>query len=85
MRRVIRMLSARGILLGTVETAKLPALMAATDSGAKPGVLYGPSGAGNLGGPPAEQKMYAPLRSPEEAARVWRVSEELTSTSFAFA
>ncbi|GAA2024929.1 SDR family oxidoreductase [Polymorphospora rubra] len=80
--RLIRAMSARGILAGTVETAKLPALTAATDPSAKPGVLYGPSGPGNLGGPPAEQRMYAPLRSAEEAARVWRVSEQLTRTAF---
>ncbi|KXK59755.1 short-chain dehydrogenase [Micromonospora rosaria] len=80
--RLIRTLSARGILLGTVETAKLPALMAAADPNARPGVLYGPSGPGNLGGPPAEQRMYPPLRSTEEAARVWEVSEQLTRTAF---
>ncbi|MFB6392107.1 SDR family oxidoreductase [Polymorphospora lycopeni] len=80
--RLIRAMSARGILAGTVETAKLPALMAATDPDAKPGVLYGPSGPGNLGGPPAEQRMYTPLRSSEEAQRVWQVSEQLTRTSF---
>ncbi|MEV0732893.1 SDR family oxidoreductase [Polymorphospora sp. NPDC050346] len=80
--RLIRAMSARGILAGTVETAKLPALMAAADPGAKPGVLYGPSGPGNLGGPPAEQRMYTPLRSTEEAQRVWQVSEQLTRTSF---
>jgi NAD(P)-dependent dehydrogenase (short-subunit alcohol dehydrogenase family) len=83
--RLIRALSARGILLGTVETAGLPALMAATDPGAKPGTLYGPSGPGNLGGPPAEQKLYPPLRGSDAAARVWQVSEELTKTSFAVA
>ncbi|MFJ3406530.1 SDR family oxidoreductase [Promicromonospora sp. NPDC090134] len=83
--RLIRALSARGILLGTVETAKLPALMAATDPAAKPGALYGPSGPGNLGGRPAEQPMYGPLRSAEEAARVWEVSEQLTGVRFATA
>ncbi|TDQ52243.1 SDR family oxidoreductase [Actinorugispora endophytica] len=80
--RLIRSLSARGILLGTAETAKLPALMAATDPAAKRGALYGPSGPGNLGGTPAEQPLYPPLRGAEEAARVWQVSEELTRTSF---
>ncbi|PRY02501.1 SDR family oxidoreductase [Allonocardiopsis opalescens] len=80
--RLIRALSARGVLLGTAETAALPALMAATAPDAAPGALYGPSGPGNLGGPPAEQRMYAPLRSAEEAQRVWRVSEELTKTAF---
>ncbi|MCA2219230.1 SDR family oxidoreductase [Jidongwangia harbinensis] len=80
--RLIRAMSAHGILLGTVETAALPALMAATDPGAKPGALYGPSGPGNLGGRPAEQRMYAPLRSVEEATRLWEASERLTRTAF---
>ncbi|MFC9431393.1 SDR family oxidoreductase [Streptomyces sp. NPDC056987] len=80
--RLIRRLSAHGILAGTVETAKLPALLAATGPDAKPGALYGPSGPGNLGGPPAEQKLYPPLRSSDDAARVWRISEELTKTAF---
>jgi NAD(P)-dependent dehydrogenase (short-subunit alcohol dehydrogenase family) len=80
--RLIRALSTRGILLGTPDTAALPALMAATDPHAKPGVLYGPSGPGNLGGAPAEQKLYSPLRSTEDAARIWQVSEELTKTAF---
>lgn len=56
--RMIRALSARGILVGTVESAKLPALMAATDPGARGGALYGPSGPGHYGGPPAEQSLY---------------------------
>jgi NAD(P)-dependent dehydrogenase (short-subunit alcohol dehydrogenase family) len=81
--RMIRALSARGILVGTVETAKLPALMAATDPGAEPGALYGPSGPGNLGGPPAEHQLYPPLRSADDAARVWEISEQLTRTAFA--
>ncbi|WP_150253449.1 SDR family oxidoreductase [Nocardiopsis deserti] len=80
--RRIRALSARGILLGTLETSKLPALMAATDPAAKRGALYSPSGLGRLGGPPSEQRLYPPLRSAQEAARVWRVSEELTRVSF---
>ena len=80
--RRIRWLSEHGILLGTVDTATLPALMAATDPAAKPGVLYGPSGPGNLGGAPTEHPTYRPLRGVEEAQRVWQVSEELTKTSF---
>ncbi len=80
--RLIRALSARGILLGTAETAALPALMAATDPGARSGALYGPSGPGNLGGSPAEQALYPPLRSREDATRVWELSERLTRTAF---
>jgi NAD(P)-dependent dehydrogenase (short-subunit alcohol dehydrogenase family) len=80
--RLIRALSARGILLGTVETAKLPALMAATDPAGKRGVLYGPRGLGDLGGTPAEQRLYSPLRSTDDATRIWGISERLTETAF---
>ncbi|WNZ07019.1 SDR family oxidoreductase [Streptomyces sp. 11x1] len=80
-RRMIRLLSGKGILIGTVETAKLPALMAATDPDAKPGGFYGPRWPGRVGGPPAEQKLYSRLRSTDEAARVWEVSEQLTKTT----
>ncbi|APU13144.1 MULTISPECIES: SDR family oxidoreductase [Actinoalloteichus] len=80
--RLIRALSARRILLGTVETAKLPALLAATGPDAKAGTLYGPRGLGNLGGPPSEQQLYRPLRSADDAARIWEVSEQLTTTTF---
>jgi len=76
--RVIRFLSARGILLGTVESAKFPALYAATSPDAEPGRFYGPSGPLHLGGPPAEQKPYTRLTSTQEAARVWETSERLT-------
>ncbi|MFF2858754.1 SDR family oxidoreductase [Streptomyces rubiginosohelvolus] len=79
--RLIRLLSGRGILVGTVESAKFPALYAATSPEARGGALYGPSGPGNLGGPPAEQKLYSRLTDPEEARRVWRVSEELAGVT----
>ncbi|GAA2047001.1 SDR family oxidoreductase [Leifsonia soli] len=74
--RVIRWLSARGILVGTPETAALPALLAATGPDARGGRMYGPSGPGHLGGAPAEQALYAPLRDVQEAARVWEISEQ---------
>lgn len=75
--RMIRWLSARG-LVGTPESAALPAVYAATSPDARGGRLYGPSRPGHVSGPPAEQALYSRLRSEEEAARVWRVSEELT-------
>uniref|UniRef100_A0AAU3GWH3 SDR family oxidoreductase n=1 Tax=Streptomyces sp. NBC_01401 TaxID=2903854 RepID=A0AAU3GWH3_9ACTN len=75
--RLIRALSARGIIVGTVRTAQLPALYAATSPEAEGGGFYGPSGTGHMGGRPAEQKLYSRLRSTEEAQRVWRISEEL--------
>ncbi|MFJ8753296.1 SDR family oxidoreductase [Streptomyces sp. NPDC102441] len=75
--RLIRTLSARGVIVGTVRTAQLPALYAATSPEATGGGFYGPSGIGHLGGRSAEQKLYSRLRSAEEAQRVWRISEEL--------
>ncbi len=78
---IIRRLSRAGILLGTPESAALPALLAATapDSG---GRLFGPKGLGHLGGGPAEHPLYRPLRDPGEADRVWRVSAELAGVTF---
>ncbi|WP_436523576.1 SDR family oxidoreductase [Actinoplanes sp. HUAS TT8] len=82
-RRVIVALSRRGILLGTPDSAALPALYAATSPDARDAGFYGPSGPGHLGGPPAEQKLYSRLRDEQEAARVWAVSEKLTNVAFA--
>jgi len=80
--RVIRWLSARGILVGTPESAALPALYAATSPEARPRRLYSPRGPRHLGGAPGEQRLFSRLRSEEEAARVWRVSEDLTKARF---
>jgi NAD(P)-dependent dehydrogenase (short-subunit alcohol dehydrogenase family) len=79
---VIRRLSRAGILLGTPESAALPALFAATSPDAGGGRIYGPEGPGNLGGGPAEHRLFRPLRDAAEADRVWRVSEELAGVSF---
>ncbi|OLL72847.1 putative oxidoreductase/Short-chain dehydrogenase [Pseudonocardia sp. Ae168_Ps1] len=78
---VIRALSRWGVLLGTVATAQLPALLAATSADAQGGRLYGPTGLGHLGGGPGEQDLYRPLRSEEDAARIWDLSQELTGVS----
>ncbi|MGV9331890.1 SDR family oxidoreductase [Nocardia sp. NPDC003726] len=80
--RAIRALSRRGIVFGTVETALLPALLAATAPEARGGRMYGPSGLGHLSGPPAEQAVYSRLRSEDDAERIWRVSERLTHIRF---
>ncbi|ALE73022.1 short-chain dehydrogenase [Pseudonocardia sp. EC080610-09] len=78
---VIRALSRWGVLIGTVATAQLPALLAATSADAQGGRLYGPTGLGHLGGGPGEQDLYRPLRSEEDAARIWDLSQELTGVS----
>lgn len=74
-RRLIGFLSRRGLLVGTPDSAALPALLAATtpDSGR----FYGPSGPGHAGGAPAEQRLYSRLTSPDDAARMWTLSETL--------
>ena len=79
-RRIITALSRRGILVGTVESAALPALMAATSG--EPGGFYGPSGPGHVGGAPAAQPLYSRLQSTEYAQRMWEASEELTQSTF---
>lgn len=80
--RMIRWGSAHGILVGTPESAAQPALYAATSPDARRGAFYGPSGPGNLGGAPAEQKLYSRLRSEDDARRIWDVSEQLTGVEF---
>lgn len=82
--RMIRWLSARG-LVGTPESAALPAVYAATSPDARGGRLYGPGGLLHLSGAPAEQAVYSRLLSEDEAARVWRVSQELTGVALAAA
>jgi hypothetical protein len=79
--RLIRTLSRWGVV-GTVETAVLPALHAATSPDARGGRFYGPNGFGGLSGAPAEQTLYRPLRSTEDAERIWGISENLAKVSF---
>jgi NAD(P)-dependent dehydrogenase (short-subunit alcohol dehydrogenase family) len=55
------------------------ALYAATSPEAEGGRFYGPGGLGHFTGAPAEQRIYPSARSTEDAERLWRVSEELTS------
>lgn len=79
--RLIRALSKRGLLVGTAHTAGLPALLAATSPDAG-GRLYGPRNFQHVGGAPAEQKLYTPLVSEEEARRAWSASTQLAGVTF---
>ncbi len=83
--RVIRTLSRAGILLGTADSAALPAVLAATSPAASGGRFFGPGGPGHLGGAPAEQTLYRPLRDVAAAQRVWQVSQELVGVDIAAA
>lgn len=80
--RLVRRMSALG-LAGTPESAALPALMAATTGAG--GEFFGPQGLGQVGGRPGQQKLWKPLRSETDAARLWDASEELTRVRFASA
>jgi NAD(P)-dependent dehydrogenase (short-subunit alcohol dehydrogenase family) len=79
--RMIRTLSRLGILVGTVESAALPALMASISPEPGGGRFYGPRGPGNVGGAPAPQDLWAPLRSAADGRRLWDASEELVGVS----
>ena len=78
-RRLIVLMSRLG-LAGTVASAGLPALLAATTPDAG-GLQFGPNGPGRVAGRPGEQSLYPPLRDAAEAARVWDTSLELTGVS----
>lgn len=80
--RLIRWFSTRGLVVGTVGSAQLPALMAAASAQAKDGAFYGPQWLGHLGGPPGEHDLWKPLRDNDNAARLWTISEELTGATF---
>lgn len=79
-RRVIQWLSGRGLLVGTVDSAGLPALMAATSAKAEGGEFYGPQGPGDAGGRPGRTELWRPMRT-EDATRMWTVSQELVGVS----
>ena len=81
--RVIRWLSARGILVGTVESAGLPGLLAATAPDAAGGDFYGPRGLGGTSGRPGQVRPWKPLADEAGARRLWSVSEEMTGATFA--
>ncbi|PZO58973.1 MAG: short chain dehydrogenase [Leifsonia xyli] len=78
--RMIRWLSARGLLVGTPASAAEPALLAATDTDLDGGFV-GPTGPGQLGGPAGRRKPWAPLLRDDDAARLWDVSESLVGSA----
>lgn len=80
--RMIRTLSRLGILVGTVESAALPALVASTSTDPGGGRFYGPRGPGNVGGAPALQDLWPSLKNAAGGSRLWDASERLVGVSF---
>ncbi|SMH42217.1 NAD(P)-dependent dehydrogenase, short-chain alcohol dehydrogenase family [Rathayibacter oskolensis] len=76
-RRLIRGLARIGVA-GTVESAAQPALLAAI--AAEGGGFYGPTRV--IGGPAARRELWAPMRSADDARRLWEVSESLVGSRF---
>lgn len=81
--RVIRALSRRGLLVGTPESAALPALLAATVAQPEPGRMYGPMGPGRTGGAPGAQPLFRGLRDgAADAPAVWDLAASLVGARF---
>jgi NAD(P)-dependent dehydrogenase (short-subunit alcohol dehydrogenase family) len=76
-RRVIELLSRVGVL-GTVESAALPALLAATGAAAHGDTFAGPRR--TVGGAPTLQPMWSPFTDMQTARALWNTSAELTGT-----
>ncbi|WP_344327241.1 hypothetical protein [Aeromicrobium halocynthiae] len=70
-------MSAMGVLVGTPESAGLPALRAATAPDTS-SAFYDPQGPGGTGGRPGPLSLWPSLRSEGDARRLWDVSQELT-------
>jgi NAD(P)-dependent dehydrogenase (short-subunit alcohol dehydrogenase family) len=80
-RRMVRALSRLGIA-GTVATAALPAVMAATDPDSRGDEFYGPKR--GIGGPPARlAEPWPAMQSMDDARRLWDESERLVGARFA--
>ncbi|WP_181780819.1 SDR family oxidoreductase [Pseudonocardia pini] len=79
--RAIRLLSRLGVV-GTVESAALPALLAATGPDSRGDEFYGPKGLGDVGGAPARQELWGPLRRSDDARRLSEASERLVGLRF---
>lgn len=80
-RRLIRALSHVGIA-GTVDSAALPALRAATNPASRGDEFYGPRRT-TAGAPTRQDQQWPPVRNMADARRLWRVSEQFVGARFA--
>ena len=79
-RRVVTVLS-RLRIAGTVTSAALPALKAATDPDSRGDQFYGPKRL--VGGGPARQKWWSTLQDMDDARRIWDLSAGLVGANSA--
>ena len=70
------------LLSQSAEDGALPTLFAATSPQAEGGGYYGPSGLGELKGPPAPARIMPQARDKASASKLWDVSQQLTGVSF---
>jgi hypothetical protein len=70
------------LLAQTAAMGALPTIYAAAAPGVRGGDYYGPSSVGEMWGSPKQVRSSGRSRDLEAAARLWRVSEELTGVSF---
>lgn len=70
------------LVMQDAASGALPQLRASTDPNAKGGEYYGPNGFGEVKGAPKVVKSNARSHNKEDAAKLWEISEELTSTTF---
>ena len=74
-----------GIVGQSAAEGALPLLYAATASHARGGAYYGPDGAKEIKGPPADAEIRPQALDVAAAERLWRMSEDLTGVAYDFA
>lgn len=71
-----------GVFAQSAEMGALPTLYAATAEGVAGGDYIGPNGLAEMRGSPIKVRSTASARNPESAARLWKISEELTGVPY---
>ena len=74
-----------GIVGQSAAEGALPLLYAATAPEARGGAYYGPNGAKEIKGPPADAEIRPQALDVAAAERLWRMSEDLTGVAYDFA
>jgi hypothetical protein len=78
--RAVDAIAAQGVVQGA-----LPLLYAATEPGLPGGCYIGPTGLGEMRGPPGLAVIGKRAQDPELAERLWERSEQLTKVRYSFA